>query len=315
MKFSIIIPVYNVEKYIRKCLESVQKQSYDHFEVLIINDGTKDQSQDIIDEFVKKDDRFCSFIKKNGGLSDARNYGIPYVTGDYILFIDSDDYIDQDLLLHLSDEIHRYPNVDIVKYQCRLVDEQGTILSEEQETSLEYCNTADHAEEIFRVHYFEPAWLYAYRTDFWRTYQFSYPKGRIHEDLGLTPYLVLKSKTYIRMNEVAYNYVQREGSIINSTDKNKVKVYDTMYHFDALVEKAKQDHEISTYNKSLLYSFMANALLYRCKLLMDDSLEYQKLVKELKQRKIASYLLANTWKRKYKKMVFQLSISLGLRLF
>ena len=82
MKFSIVIPVYNVEKYIDKCLNSIINQTYKNFEVIIVNDGTKDNSQQIIDEYVKKDNRFKSYKKENGGLSDARNYGIKYATGD-----------------------------------------------------------------------------------------------------------------------------------------------------------------------------------------------------------------------------------------
>ena len=97
MKFSIIIPVYNVEAYISKCLDSIKNQSYDNYEVIIVNDGTKDNSVNVIDKYLS-DNRFKLYNKENGGLSSARNYGIKYVTGDYILFIDSDDYIERDLL-------------------------------------------------------------------------------------------------------------------------------------------------------------------------------------------------------------------------
>ena len=97
MKFSIVIPVYNVEKYIDKCLKSIINQTYDNFEVIVVNDGSPDNSQVIIDKYVKKDKRFKSYEKKNGGLSDARNYGLEYISGDYLLFIDSDDNIEKDL--------------------------------------------------------------------------------------------------------------------------------------------------------------------------------------------------------------------------
>ena len=96
MKFSIIVPVYNVEKYLKRCLDSIQNQTYDNFEVIIVNDGSPDHSQEIIDEYVKHDDRFLSYQKENGGLSDARNYGVKYATGDYLLFVDSDDYVSSD---------------------------------------------------------------------------------------------------------------------------------------------------------------------------------------------------------------------------
>ena len=94
MKFSIIVPIYNVEKYIEKCLQSIKDQTFKNFEVIMVDDGSTDNSNKIMKLF-EKDKRFKSYSKKNGGLSDARNYGIQYTTGDYLLFIDSDDYIDK----------------------------------------------------------------------------------------------------------------------------------------------------------------------------------------------------------------------------
>ena len=94
MKFSIVIPVYNVEGYIEKCLNSIKIQTYSNFEVIIVNDGSPDNSEKKIKTFLK-DKRFKYYKKENGGLSDARNYGIKYTTGDYLLFVDSDDYIDK----------------------------------------------------------------------------------------------------------------------------------------------------------------------------------------------------------------------------
>ena len=105
MKFSIIIPVYNVEKYLRQCLDSLQKQVYENFEVIIVNDGSPDQSQVIIDEFVQKDARFFGYQKENGGLSDARNYGVEKATGDYLLFVDGDDYISPDYLKSIEETV------------------------------------------------------------------------------------------------------------------------------------------------------------------------------------------------------------------
>ena len=103
MKFSIIVPVYNVEKYLEKCLESILNQTFKDFEAIIVNDGSTDNSQEIIDKYVNKDQKiFKSFKKENGGLSDARNFGIERAKGEYIVFLDSDDYIDENLLNTLN---------------------------------------------------------------------------------------------------------------------------------------------------------------------------------------------------------------------
>ena len=97
-KISVIIPIYNVEKYIRKCLETIQEQTFRDFEVLMINDGTRDNSGKIAKEFAENDSRFTLYTKENGGLSDARNYGLARAVGDYVVFIDSDDCVTKDYL-------------------------------------------------------------------------------------------------------------------------------------------------------------------------------------------------------------------------
>ena len=97
-KVSIIVPVYNVEKYVERCIESIIKQSYKNLEIILIDDGSKDNSGKICDEYAEKDNRIKVIHKKNGGLSDARNTGLNIADGEYICFIDSDDYIHKDLV-------------------------------------------------------------------------------------------------------------------------------------------------------------------------------------------------------------------------
>ena len=103
---SIIVPVYNVEKYLKKCLDSILSQTYKNFEVIIVNDGSPDNSQKIIDEYKKKDKRIIVLEKENGGLSSARNYGIEHANGKYISFVDADDYIEKDYVEKLYDCIN-----------------------------------------------------------------------------------------------------------------------------------------------------------------------------------------------------------------
>ena len=110
---SIVVPIYNVEKYLRQCLDSILDQTYEHFECLLINDGSPDNSADICKEYVDKDARFHYFEKENGGLASARNFGIKYSKGKYITFIDSDDWVESDYLEVLYSKIKEY-NTDFV---------------------------------------------------------------------------------------------------------------------------------------------------------------------------------------------------------
>ena len=115
IKISIIIPVYNVEKYLATCLDSVINQTYKNLEILLIDDGSTDSSGLICEQYSKKDTRIKTIHKKNGGLSDARNVGISYASGDYISFIDSDDFIDINTFTILNQYIKQY-NADIITF-------------------------------------------------------------------------------------------------------------------------------------------------------------------------------------------------------
>ena len=125
-KFSIIIPVYNVEKYLKKCLDSVFNQTYKDYEVIVVNDGTKDNSMDIVKDYAVK-----VINQKNQGLSAARNAGVKKATGDYLIFLDSDDYWEKGLLKELSKSLKNNP--DLIRFQINEVYEDGKTISYPEE--------------------------------------------------------------------------------------------------------------------------------------------------------------------------------------
>lgn len=293
MKFSIVIPVYNVEKYIDKCLESIKNQTYDNYEVIIVNDGTKDNSVKVIQKYLK-DKRFKLYEKKNGGLSDARNYGVKYVTGDYLLFVDSDDYLNKNLLKKIS----KVDSYDVLKFNIKLVDEKGKILSYENKKSLNGYITLKEALEF---EYSEPAWSYVYNAKFFKKNKFKYSKGKIHEDFGLTPYILGKAEKIYYMPFYGYNYVQRPNSIVNGSEKNVRRCNDMLYHFDHLYELIDKDDNIK--HKKLLYSYLANGVILKGTILSKRELKWY--VSEINRRHLADYLLADTLKRKIKKIALK----------
>lgn len=250
MKFSIIVPVYNVEKYIEKCLSSILNQSYVNYEVIIVNDGTKDNSQSIIDTFVSKDSRFKSYVKDNGGLSDARNFGVSKAKGDYLLFIDSDDYIEKDLLKLLNNTILNN-HADIIRYNLNVVDENYNLILKNSDIRL----SGNKKNNILKNKFVEPAWLYAYKVDFFKSNQFQFPKGKIHEDFYLTLLILDKAKSVDILNYNGYNYVQRENSIMSNKDYSKIKkrVKDFIEHNEFHRKNIKNKYILSYSNKSLLF--------------------------------------------------------------
>ena len=140
---SVIIPVYNVEEYLAKCVDSILNQTYKNLEVILVNDGSKDGSGSICDAFAQKDPRVRVIHKENGGLSSARNAGIEAAKGEYITFVDSDDWIEADAYAHLMELMQRYQ----VKLVCDIFDEMGTTMYVEERlipagTALASCGIA-----------------------------------------------------------------------------------------------------------------------------------------------------------------------------
>lgn len=313
MNYSIIIPVYNVEKYIDKCLKSISEQTYDKFEVIIVNDGSPDESVKIINKYVKKDKRFHLYDKENGGLSDARNYGLKQAKGDIVLFIDGDDYIDKDLLLKLNDEFLIDRDIDVVRFQLRLTNDFGEILEQPGYKVFSNMSSSDAYKILLENIYVDVAWGYAYRRNFFINNKFEYAKGRIHEDLGLTHLILVKAKNISSIDYVGYNYVQREGSIMNTSNRkqNLRKVYDTLYHFDNYLKILKNDSSVTQENKDLLLKYVFQSVIGRARILQEKDL--RKYIKEIKKRKPYKILPTITIKDKIKRLVVKYCLGLYIR--
>ena len=315
VKFSIVVPIYNVYNYLEDCLESLKNQSYENFEVILVNDGSPDDSQKIIDKYVSLDKRFTGYKKKNGGLSDARNYGVTKTTGDYLLFVDSDDTVNKDLLFKLNEEIEQNGEADIIKFGLSQVN----INNEEIQKSKLFEFHGKIGEKIFEEmitdSFFVTAVLYAYRRKFWIQNKFTYANGRIHEDFGLTPYVVIKAKNVSSIEFIGYNYYIRDNSIMTSNSKEKLKKKneDCLYHFDTLLKWINEDDNVSFESKKVFRSYIANALIVRCKDLDNELLN--DYLNELKIRKISKYLIDNTLMRKCKKIVFKIFPKLYIKYF
>ena len=127
MKVSVIVPVYNTEKYLRKCLDSLVNQDFSDYEIVIVNDGSTDSSESIINEYVSKYDFIKSFAKANGGLSSARNYGIDKASGNYLAFVDSDDYVESNYLKELYESITKDKS-DIAVCEFSYVYSDGKVI-------------------------------------------------------------------------------------------------------------------------------------------------------------------------------------------
>lgn len=221
MKFSIIVPVYNVEDYIAKCLDSIKGQTLGDFECLIIDDGSKDKSIDIAETIIGDDERFKIYHKENGGLSDARNFGMKKAIGEYLFFADSDDYIVPTLLNDTYTMAMKY-NSDIVCFDMEYIwpDERVSISKGGE------FEVSSYKENPALIFINNSANNKIYRRSFMADKEFI--KGMWYEDLAIIPIWLAKANNVSYVNKVLYYYVQRSGSISHSGDEKIFAIYDSL---------------------------------------------------------------------------------------
>lgn len=294
-KFSIIIPVYNVENYIKKCLDSVFSQSFKDYEVIVVNDGTKDNSMDIV-----KDYKVKVINQKNQGLSAARNTGVKEAKGDYLLFLDSDDYYEKDLLKEINNSLKNNP--DVVRFQIQDVKEDK-VIKEYHEKEFNNLNGVEAFNELVKYHYVENAWCYAIKRKYYEKENYCFSVGKIHEDFGLLPLVIIKSKIVNSIPYIGYNYVQREASIMSSKsyEKTKKKVEDFYSHYKYLISEIDK----TDIDSKIFKSFISNSMILKmCDLKGKD---YKEMKKKLKEDKIYDNMITDSSIRKVKKTMVKIS--------
>ena len=232
MKVSVIVPVYNTEKYLEKCLDSLVNQTYQDIEIIIVNDGSTDKSEEIIKEYIKKYHFVKYFKKKNGGLSSARNYGIDKANGDYLLFIDSDDYVEKEMIQKMYEKIIQ-ENSDIVVCEFSYIYENGTKVRS-------YSNL-DYADMDDKNYLLTPpmAPIRLIKKELFNNIKFK--EGIYYEDLELCPKLVLYTKKISFVNESLYNYLMRDSSIMHQKEFNN-KLLDIYSVLDSNYKMLNKDY-------------------------------------------------------------------------
>jgi len=236
IKFSVIVPVYNIAEYIRECVDSIIHQTYQNLEIILVNDGSKDDSLAVLNHYASKDSRIIIIDKSNGGLSSARNAGVNVATGDYISFIDGDDWVALNMYQVLFEKItqNKYPELitfGLIKYWS---PSKKKSLSYDIDEHL-YSGVDFYSKAFFRVE----AWSKIYRLDVYKARKFTFIEGLIHEDVPFTIPFVIESETVLNVNESFYYYrQQRECSIMNTI--NEKKIHDYFYINILLYDYAKQ---------------------------------------------------------------------------
>lgn len=233
---SIVVPVYNVENYIDKCINSIINQTYDNLEIILVDDGSTDGSGKKCDYFSKLDKRIIVIHKKNGGLSDARNTGIDIAKGKYITFIDSDDYIEYDYIEYLYNLLKKY-NVNIA-FCGYLVCFNNKAKTQNKILKQKKCTKIDAFKEVLYAKNFEvSAWAKIYLLEHFKNVR--YPRGKLFED-NATTYKLIEKNDFIGLGyDKKYNYVMRKNSITKKEFTKK--------HFDYISTVDDMCNDLSKY--------------------------------------------------------------------
>ena len=256
MVFSIVVPIYNVEAYIHRCVDSLLEQTFSDIEIILVDDQSPDNCPAICDEYAWKDSRVRVIHKPNGGLSDARNAGIQAARGDYIMLVDSDDYIERDACENFAK--YAQQGVDIIIGDA-VVEGGNCNLAHIKPTDGQAMNGVEYLKQAFRGHCSTMvAWLNIYRRDFLIDNQLLFKCGILHEDEQFTPRAFLKANTVICSGVVFYHYIIRSGSITTQVDKRK---NDTdLYNTCCELEKIYQDVEDTELRNYLINSLSGKIL-------------------------------------------------------
>lgn len=241
---SIIVPIYKVEKYLKRCIESIIAQTYQNIEIILVDDGSPDNCGKICDLYKKKDKRIKVIHKKNGGLSDARNSGIRIAKGEYIGFVDSDDFIKADMYENMLNAVlNNNTKLAICDFQC--VDELGNNIKMEESPIKDYhFNVNDLLPKLVQTGgwFYIVAWNKLYHTSLLN--EDFFPKGKYHEDEFVISQLLYKAKEISCISTKEYYYtVQRSGSIM----ENEIDIKHLDY-FYALYNRCKFYEKIKKYN-------------------------------------------------------------------
>ena len=273
---SVIVPFYNVENYIEKCLETLVNQTLEDIEIILVNDGSKDRSKIIVDKFLKQyPEKIVYLEKENGGLSDARNYAIPYVKGEYIAFLDSDDYVEYTMYKDMY-ELAKKENSDMV--ECDFYWEYPYKNKTKEDKGLIYNGKKEMIEKVRVV-----AWNKLIKKEVLEKSKVLFPKGLRYEDVEFTYKLVPYLEKVSFLKKPCVHYIQREGSISNNQNERNKEIFQVL---DNVIGFYKENNLYDEYKDELEYIYVRYAF---CSSLL-------RIVK-IKDESVQSKLLELTWNK------------------
>lgn len=250
---SVVVPVYNVEKYIEKCIKSIIAQTYKNLEIIVVNDGTKDNSIGVIKKYIDQDNRIKVINQENAGLSEARNTGIKNACGKYIVFVDSDDYIDESMIEKMYRRLKKDNSQLVVCNILRVDDEYNELgFRENYYGEKEIFNNDEAIRALLLNKINGYAWNKLYDINLFKDIR--YIKGRLFEDIFTTFDVVLKAEKVSMLKDKLYCYVRRGNSITQDMKKNSI--IDLNYRVEYVRNKIDKNKYLTEYSRFAFFVYL-----------------------------------------------------------
>lgn len=324
-KVSIIVPVYNTATKLKKCLDSLVNQTVKDIEIIIINDGSTDNSEEVIKEYIEnyrkitqnESEKKCNTVKiefyskENEGIAKTRNYGIEKANSDYILFVDSDDYIDEKLVEKLSKYIEQ--NIDIIKFKLQRVNENDEILEKTDGPVFENVTGQEGFNKLYSQDVLlDSPCVYLIKKELFEKNKLSF-KRTYHEDFGLIPLLIVSAKNMVSTPYYLYSYVQSSNSLMRNNDYNKTlkRIEDIWFHYDNAM-KYIDKIELEKTTKENIKIYYTNAVILKVYELQTK--EQKEFIKEIKKRKMYKNIKARNLKQLIKRYLLKFNIKLYIKM-
>ena len=308
---TVVIPVYNVEKYLKRCLESILSQEWKCYDILLIDDGSSDNSPQICDDYVKEYDFISVIHKENSGLSEARNTGILHAKGEYVYFPDSDDWIEPQTFVELAEELESR-EFDIISFNREFVKSEEEIILSEPKTDQVYKGKEAFVKMLKHSYITGFANDKIYKKSLFVDNNISFPKGKYYEDLGTNYKLFLSAKNVFATNQKYYHYlIDNPDSITQSWNEQKFRdmfgFYKEVFYSDFVCSQLNQEElQISQlYYVNGLTHILAS--LYKSKL----DKKYIDITNEVKQELLKNSVSLSQMKdqpNKLKYILFRLKV-------
>ena len=335
-KVSIIVPVYNTGDKLKKCLDSLVNQTIKDIEIIIINDGSTDNSEEVIKEFIENykeqiqdssetneykiqnnssansnSVKIEFYSKENEGIAKTRNYGIEKANSDYILFVDSDDYIDVKLVEKLLPYIEQ--NIDLIKFKLQRVNESGEILEKTDGPVFEKTTGQEGFNKLYSQDVLlDSPCVYLIKKELFKKNNFTF-KRTYHEDFGLMPLVIVSAKDMVSTPYYLYAYVQSSNSLMRNDDYNKTlkRIEDVWFHYDnAMNQIEKMNLEKTT--KENIKIYYTNAVILKIYELKEE--DKKQFIKEIKKRKMYKNIKPRNLKQLIKRYLLKFNIKLYIKM-